>query len=63
MSSRRPTWLPILSVATVVRVFWLVGMVHGGRWHLFRDNWFMSITMVFGSCSAAVFLAGTLFFR
>lgn len=28
-------------------------MIHGDRWHLFIDNWFMSVTMVFGA-----FIAG-----
>ena len=39
--------------ALVVWSFWLWGMLSGDRWALFADNWFMSVTMVFGS-----FIAG-----
>ncbi|MEM7307458.1 MAG: sulfite exporter TauE/SafE family protein [Planctomycetota bacterium] len=52
-SSRRPTWISVGLTAGVVWALWLFGMVSGDRWELFRDNWFMSVTMAFGS-----FIAG-----
>lgn len=44
--------LPI-GVALVMWLTWGVGMASGDRFHLFHDNYFMSITMLFGS-----FIAG-----
>lgn len=43
----------VLGVAGMVWIGWLVLMIHEDAWHLFRDNWFMSVTMAFGS-----FIAG-----
>ncbi len=28
---------------------WAVAMLAGGRFHLFAENWWMSVTMAFGS--------------
>ncbi|QDU65954.1 sulfite exporter TauE/SafE family protein [Engelhardtia mirabilis] len=39
----------ILGTALVVWTAWLIGMVAGDHWGLFREGWFMSITMAFGS--------------
>ena len=52
LSPRRAS-VSVLAVAALVWVLWLTGMVQGDRWALFADNWFMSVTMVFGS-----FIAG-----
>lgn len=41
--------IPLLTVFVV----WLVYMLISNNWHLFNQNWFMSITMAFGS-----FIAG-----
>lgn len=48
-----PTWLSMGLVIGIVWSAWLFGMVTGDRWELFADNWFMSVTMAFGS-----FIAG-----
>ena len=45
---------PDILVPLFVWSFWLLLMVSGNRWHLFVDNWFMSVTMVVGS-----FIAGS----
>lgn len=42
-----------IAVAVLVWIGWTIGMVTGDRWHLFGENWFMSVTMVVGS-----FIAG-----
>jgi len=34
-------------------VLWFIYMMNTGQWDLFKDNWFMSVTMIFGS-----FIAG-----
>jgi uncharacterized membrane protein YfcA len=47
------TVLSVTVTALLVWAFWLWGMLDGDRWNLFHDNWFMSLTMVFGS-----FIAG-----
>lgn len=44
---------PIVGVVGVVWLSWIALMWHGDRWSLFGDNWFMSVTMAFGS-----FIAG-----
>ena len=51
----RPRWSlpPVLATAVFVWVAWLVLMARQDAWHLFQDNWFMSVTRVFGS-----FIAG-----
>jgi uncharacterized membrane protein YfcA len=49
----RITRHPILIGAGVVWSLWLILMNTGDHWHLFKTDWFMSITMVFGS-----FIAG-----
>ncbi|GJM21781.1 MAG: hypothetical protein DHS20C15_16960 [Planctomycetota bacterium] len=41
-------WVPLI-VALVVWAVWTALMQSGARWGLFADNWFMSVTMVFGS--------------
>lgn len=46
---RRSARASILLAALVVWSFWTWGMVSGDRWHLPADNWFMAVTMVFGS--------------
>lgn len=43
----------MIVAAVLVWVLWTWGMVAGDRWTLFTDNWFMSVTMAFGS-----FIAG-----
>ena len=45
--------LPVL-VALVVWTGWILFMASGDRWYLFKDNWFMSVTMMVGS-----FVAGS----
>ncbi len=40
-------------VSAVVIVIWVVYMDYNEQWYLFRDEWFMAVTMVFGS-----FIAG-----
>ena len=37
----------------ILLILWIIYMLDTGQWHLFRDNWFMSVTMIFGS-----FIAG-----
>ncbi|VEP11904.1 putative membrane transporter protein [Hyella patelloides LEGE 07179] len=49
MFKKQNILLPVL-VGTV----WLLLMASGNRWHLFLDNWFMSVTMAVGS-----FIAGS----
>ena len=46
---KRGSLIPIL----ILLVLWVVYMLDTEQWYLFRDNWFMSLTMVFGS-----FIAG-----
>jgi uncharacterized membrane protein YfcA len=46
---RRRSPAPIV----ILLILWLIYMLDTGQWHLFRDNWFMSVTMIFGS-----FIAG-----
>lgn len=41
-----------LATVAIVWPIWAVAMAWGGRWSLFADNWFMSLTMVFGSLIA-----------
>jgi uncharacterized membrane protein YfcA len=54
MFLRRPSArLTIPLVAGFVWVLWIAGMVQGDRWGVFAENWFMSVTMAFGS-----FIAG-----
>jgi uncharacterized membrane protein YfcA len=53
MSSPRSTRAALAVAWSVVWLAWLAGMAAGGRWELFADNWFMSVTMAFGS-----FIAG-----
>lgn len=43
-----------LPVPAIVWSLWLMMMIVGDRWHLFVDNWFMSVTMAVGS-----FIAGS----
>ena len=50
---RRTNWAPILGTTVVVWSLWLFGMISGDRWDYFGENWFMSVTMAFGS-----FIAG-----
>ncbi|MFT5734883.1 MAG: putative membrane protein YfcA [Planctomycetota bacterium] len=49
----RTTPVAIATTCVVVWALWLYGMISGDRFGLFEDNWFMSITMMFGS-----FIAG-----
>ena len=52
---RRPRSLPLdLAFIGLVWVVWAVAMALGSRWSLFAENWFMSVTMAFGS-----FVAGS----
>ena len=53
MKSPRPTPLVLGAIVLLVWSLWITGMVRGDRWDLFADNWFMSVTMAFGS-----FIAG-----
>lgn len=46
---KRGSLFPIL----VLLILWAIYMLDTGQWYLFRDNWFMSVTMIFGS-----FIAG-----
>lgn len=46
-------WLPNLVIIAVVWSAWLIAMTFMDLWGLFADNWFMSVTMAFGS-----FIAG-----
>lgn len=46
-------FLKSILVSVMVILVWLVYMDYTGQWYLFRDNWFMSVTMIFGS-----FIAG-----
>ncbi len=43
----------LLLTCGLVWSLWLFGMISGDRWGLFSENWFMSVTMAFGS-----FIAG-----
>jgi uncharacterized membrane protein YfcA len=43
----------IFLITGTVWAGWLFLMISGDRWHLFAENWFMSVTMAFGS-----FIAG-----
>lgn len=43
----------IVFTTLAVWLVWLIAMISDDRWHLFADNWFMSVTMAFGS-----FIAG-----
>ncbi len=47
------TWVPVGLTVLVVWSLWSIGIVRGERLYLFADNWFMSVTMAFGS-----FIAG-----
>jgi len=50
-------WLPRhldLFFILSIWILWAVAMFAGARWSLFADNWFMSVTMAFGS-----FVAGS----
>ena len=47
-AQRHTAKLPFV-VAAVVWVGWVIFMQHEALWSLFSDNWFMSVTMVFGS--------------
>jgi len=46
-------FLRSILVSAIVLLAWLVYMDYSEQWFLYRDNWFMSITMIFGS-----FIAG-----
>lgn len=46
MSRRFPFDLYFIAL---VWIFWTASMAIGSRWDLFSDNWFMSVTMAFGS--------------
>ena len=46
-------FLRSILVSAIVILVWLVYMDYTDQWYLYRDNWFMSVTMVFGS-----FIAG-----
>lgn len=50
----RITRHPILVGVVVVWTAWLIHMTTTNSWHLFLHNWFMSVTMAFGS-----FIAGS----
>lgn len=50
--SRAPI-VPVAVVGVTVWILWLIAMISGDRFGLFADNWFMSVTMAFGS-----FIAG-----
>lgn len=52
-SKPRSSVISVAVVAVLVWLLWCAGMASGGRWELFLDNWFMSVTMLFGS-----FIAG-----
>lgn len=52
-SPSRPAKISVIATAAIVWTFWLIGMSTGDRWDLFLENWFMSVTMTFGS-----FIAG-----
>jgi len=52
-SKRLPTWATMGLTVAFVWALWITGMVRGDRWDLFAENWFMSVTMAFGS-----FIAG-----
>lgn len=49
----RSTARQVATVAAIVWILWALGMATGDRWSLFRTEWFMSVTMAFGS-----FIAG-----
>ncbi len=53
MNRFRTTRVSLLGTCAFVWALWLAGMVTGDRFGLFADNWFMSVTMAFGS-----FIAG-----
>ncbi|MEM6568326.1 MAG: sulfite exporter TauE/SafE family protein [Planctomycetota bacterium] len=53
MGRFRTTPVAIGVTCAVVWAAWLTGMVRGDRFGLFAENWFMSVTMAFGS-----FIAG-----
>lgn len=53
MSPPRTTRGALVIVIGIVWSTWLALMIAGDRWHLFADNWFMSVTMAGGS-----FIAG-----
>jgi uncharacterized membrane protein YfcA len=40
-------------VSVIILFLWIIYMENTDQWYLFRENWFMSLTMVFGS-----FIAG-----
>ena len=46
-------FLRSILVSAIIFFIWLVYMDLYGQWYLFKKNWFMSLTMVFGS-----FIAG-----
>jgi len=49
----RITRHPILVGAIIVWAGWLILMISGNHWHFFKTEWFMTVTMAFGS-----FIAG-----
>lgn len=53
MQRFRTTAVAVIVTCALVWSLWLYGMVSGDRFGLFADNWFMSVTMMFGS-----FIAG-----
>ncbi|MEM6673670.1 MAG: sulfite exporter TauE/SafE family protein [Planctomycetota bacterium] len=53
MKNLRTTPVAIGATCAVVWSLWLTGMIAGDRFGLFATNWFMSVTMAFGS-----FIAG-----
>ncbi len=46
-------FLRSILVSAIVLLIWLVYMDYCGQWFLYRENWFMAVTMIFGS-----FIAG-----
>jgi len=46
-------FLRSIMVSALILLIWMIYMEYNMQWDLFRENWFMSLTMVFGS-----FIAG-----
>ncbi|MCB0400850.1 MAG: sulfite exporter TauE/SafE family protein [Flavobacteriales bacterium] len=53
MSEQKKSVFPLITPLLVVFTIWLFFMMLSNRWFLFEQNWFMSVTMAFGS-----FIAG-----
>ena len=58
MDRFRTTPVAIGVTCALVWSLWLVGMFTGDRFGLFAENWFMSVTMAFGSFIAGATSAG-----